>query len=151
MEVLTMHSKKLAAAVAAVALSVGLAGPALTSASAAPAAPAAQAVKWDRAAVKAAAKELNQALHAAQRAFVKSVHVAVNQLKTDTADERAARKAVVTDPAATEEQKQAAREQFRADTADERAAFRAAIREALKTRHEARAAAWAAFRAAVGD
>ena len=82
---------------------------------------------------------------------MKAVHAAVAQLKADTADERAARKAVVTDPNATDEQKAAARKQFRADTKDERIAFNKAIHDAIADRKAARKAAWEAFRQAVGS
>lgn len=141
-----MQSKKLAALGAAVALSFGLAGPAVTSANAAP---VAQAAAAHRPVVKEAHKQLHQALRAAQRKFVAAVHTAIVTFRKNTADERAALRAVLNDPAATDEQKAAARTQFRVDTKAERVARKAAIHDALAVRKAERKAAWDAYREAV--
>ena len=89
------------------------------------------------------------ALKEAREAFVAAVKAAQDQFRTDTAEERAILKAVLTDPAATKEAKKAALEQFRADTADEREARKTAMQAAMTTWKAARAAAWEAYRDAI--
>ena len=92
---------------------------------------------------------LKDALREAREAFVAAVKAAQDQFRADTAEDRAALKAVLTDQASTTEQKRAALDQFRADTADARQARKAAMESAMQTWKAARLAAREAFRAAI--
>ena len=146
-----MKNTKILAASAAALLSVGLVAAPAASANAQPPGPGnpGQGLSVDRAAWREARQALREALMAAHKQFHVDMKAAIGTLKAETADEREALKAVLTDPTATDEQKVAAREQFKTDTADEREAFKAAVKDAMLKRHEAAKAAWVAFRAAV--
>lgn len=146
-----MKNTKILAASAAALLSVGLVAAPVASANAQPPGPGnpAQGLSVDRAAWREARHALRDALMAARVQFHVDMKAAIATVKADTADEREALKAVLTDPAATDEQKAAARAQFKADTAEEREAFKTAVKDALVKRHAAVKAAWEAFRAAI--
>ncbi len=141
----TLNRRKWVAASAAVVMSFGLAAPAVAYAE-----PPTEPPAVDRSVWQDARAELRAALMAAHQEFRAAARAAMDQLKTDTAEEREALKAVLTNPESTPDQRFAAKQQFRTDTADERATFRSAMQQAVADHRAARKAAWEAFRAAVG-
>lgn len=143
-----MKSKKIIAASAAV-LSLGLLAAPAATAYADPPGNHGVVVRIDKDAWKQAKADLKAALTAARDQFHADIKAAIATFRTDTADDRAALKAVLLDEASTPDQIRAAKDAYLVATAEARATRKAAFVAAKATWKEAREAAWAAFRAAV--